>query len=284
MTFLFSGIYPVDSTVISCQVVKPSLTFSTTEDIPLPEHNDEQADKTTEVTNPAMDALDTLKSVLDTPTKDRYQCRIDEGWDISGLSPCFDAYRKLHFKVKSVSTASPIPMCETPGLDLLASTAAATSLLEQPHQSQQPISPVLQEALVLPKVSPRTPKRKTLSSALPDNLTSNECIRTMALKGIEKLRVFAEKEEKAKRTYLKASASRQSKKSKVQVHTKTTKEMVREEDIQCMGCHMTWGEDIDIGDGSTWIQCDDCDKWIHADCCSDEDGQHNEHFQCPECR
>ena len=65
------------------------------------------------------------------------------------------------------------------------------------------ISPTLEEALVFPSVEqPPKTKQKRLLDTLPDNLTSKEAIRTMALKQLEKTRAFAERERKAKEKYL----------------------------------------------------------------------------------
>jgi len=65
------------------------------------------------------------------------------------------------------------------------------------------ISPIVKDVLVLPRVQGSTKsKRKTLISSLPDNLTSPECIRSMALRELEKVQAFAEREKKAKEKYM----------------------------------------------------------------------------------
>ena len=43
-------------------------------------------------------ALEAIESELSTPVKGTYAKRLDEGYDIEGLSPRFDLYKKLYFK------------------------------------------------------------------------------------------------------------------------------------------------------------------------------------------
>ena len=100
--FRSSGIYPVDSTVITKEHVKPGITFSSTESASLEiESNTEcSSSESTTVANvepahgPSL-AFQALESALTTPTKARYAKRLEEGYDIQGQSPCFDVYKKL---------------------------------------------------------------------------------------------------------------------------------------------------------------------------------------------
>jgi hypothetical protein len=101
-------------------------------------------------------------------------------------------------------------------LDILAEAATAIGPIEpnrwiettpscRPGKSMEPtvnkISPVIEEALVLPRAAAKKLPPRQLVSSLPDNLTSPECIRQMSLKQLEKVRAFADRENKAKHKY-----------------------------------------------------------------------------------
>lgn len=291
-SFKSSGIYPIDGNMITKDHLKPGLTFQVEEHgkqadsgraSPIEKHNvhiDE--------TDKAQFALEALKSVLATPTRRKYENRIDEEYDIEGVSPGFDIFKKLHNKAK----------CKTPttsevkesGLNVLADVAAGTSYVTDTHATPS-ISPVLKESLSLPKVdeSSKT-KRKMLLDSLPDNLTSDECLKAMALKELQKVKVFAEREKRAKKSYMKGETTIEKKEGK-----KTKKRLnlpiqefpkpgtSKETEEECMGCHMSWSEDQELGLGTVWLQCDMCDGWIHKDCCTDIESV-VDIFHCPKCQ
>ena len=87
------------------------------------------------------------------------------------------------------------------------------------------ISPVISEAFIYPKeleVSKKKPRR--LLDNLPDNLTSEDAIRKMSLKPVEKIKSIAEREKKAKLSFEKKLQSKTSKgEKKSKVCTKKTK-------------------------------------------------------------
>ena len=153
----------------------------------------------TEESKNARGALEVFKSVLSTPVKERYRQRIDEHYDLVGLSPAFDAYKKLYDKCRGGDATNE----ENHGLGLLADAAASIDQ-ESPMPSgdtgsQKPqVSKHMADALVFP-TAPVKPKPQRMISSLPHNLTSKECIREMALKKLGKVTIFAEKEKKAKR-------------------------------------------------------------------------------------
>ena len=141
-----------------------------------------------------------------------------------------------------------------------------------------------------------------MTDIIPDHLTSVESIRTFSLKQLEKIKSFAEREKKAKASFLKRkktdtrskiSVKRkgkvpQSKSKKGKRPLTETKKLEQvanttEENAKCEACHMTWEEDQEIQlERTTWVQCDNCDRWMHSDCLS-YDFDENEPFLCPKC-
>jgi hypothetical protein len=186
------------------------------------------------------------------------------------------------------------------GLDLLAEAAMMQVDQEQPgpSSSRSSVSPILFESLKLPKaVEPPKPVRKTLTNILPDNLTSEDSIRTFSLKQIEKVKAFAEKERKAKEKFIKQKSKQQcpSKKKGSRSQSakgkmpKTAGEKLKEDiqshdnkDVCCEACHMTYKEDEQLGLGRVWVECDLCQKWMHTECLNYEIDD-NEPFLCPKC-
>jgi hypothetical protein len=169
------------------------------------------------------------------------------------------------------------------------------------------ISPSLRNTLTFPEAPAKTKMRHNILDDLPDSLTSPECIRAMALKEISKARVFAQKEHRAKEKFLrtKVSAGKKDKKQKPAKKRKTVSASLQPStlslvptqgvsvdmdtsdngndgaDVTCMGCHMSWTEDMTLGMGTTWIQCDTCRLWIHADC-SNTAVADDDKFCCPD--
>lgn len=318
--FKASGIYPVSSFVVTSEMLKPSLTFTTestlTEKESSKETNSENQVESQDQSK-AKGALEVFEETLLTPVRNRYTDRIREGYDVEGQSPCFDVYRKLYNKAypsvpsKATNIAS--------GLDLLAEAAAAqdsqqpeaststenVGLQNETEQSEMSfnaqMSPVLVESLIYPK-APETskPVRKVLTDTIPDHLTSTESIRKFPLKQIEKVKLFAEREKKAKVSYLLKKSKSNSKKctkgrgkgaqskSKKGKRSLTEREKLEEnmnkaeEEAYCQACHMTWKENDEIQEGRLWVQCDACDAWMHSDCLTYEIDE-NEPFLCPKC-
>ncbi|WAQ95774.1 hypothetical protein MAR_028464 [Mya arenaria] len=91
----------------------------------------------------AKGALSVFEETLATPVRDKYNNRIEEGYDMEGISPCFDVYRKLHKKAHPSKATS-----QATGLDLLADTALQDRhavLPEDMPSSSSLISPVLRD-------------------------------------------------------------------------------------------------------------------------------------------
>lgn len=108
-SFKSSGIYPVDSTVVTSTMLKPSLTFTDETETCDSACTPEPAQEETVTRNGAFDALHVFESVLATPVRTKYKERIDENYDIEGQSPCFDVYKKLYMKTtgrKAIPTAT----------------------------------------------------------------------------------------------------------------------------------------------------------------------------------
>ncbi|XP_014673791.1 PREDICTED: uncharacterized protein LOC106814043 [Priapulus caudatus] len=105
-SFKAPGIYPVDSTVISSTRLKPTITYK---DAVEPSTSSTPHDNTCDELRKASGALVALESVLSTLTRETYHRRIQEGYDIEGKSPCFDAYRLLYMKANGRDTAITAP-------------------------------------------------------------------------------------------------------------------------------------------------------------------------------
>jgi hypothetical protein len=146
----------------------------------------------------AQGALEVFEKSLNTPVRQRYLQRIQEGFDVEWMAPCFDVYKRLHSKANPSKEVKET----TSALDLLATVAAqqATSYDEEEVGTSLDtsigtstltkntdcgiavMSPVLAESLVFPKAADISkPKGQLLIDSLPDNLTSLESIRQFSL-------------------------------------------------------------------------------------------------------
>ena len=98
--FKSSGIYPVDSTVVTRDMLKPSLPYLEDESSHVEIDTEKNIESNpnekieTEKQKMAQGALEVFESTLSTPARQRYTKRMEEGFDIEGLSPCFDVYKK----------------------------------------------------------------------------------------------------------------------------------------------------------------------------------------------
>ena len=135
-----------------------------------------------------------------------------EGYDVTGISPGYDTYRKLSEKAELLEQKEvqdepgdegimPLNHEENDirGLQLL--TDVATQQDDEGLEQTPAVSPVVVEALVLPKAVPCRPAPKRLIDSLPDNLTCPETIKQMALRELEKVRVLANRERWAKNKF-----------------------------------------------------------------------------------
>ena len=103
--------------------------------------------------------------MLSTPVKQKYENRLQEGYNVKGISPGYNTYVILKSKVTSQSIPDETVQAgssssvykdqgECSALDLLANVA--TDLKESDPVCETPsnnVSPVLKEALVLPKAT-----------------------------------------------------------------------------------------------------------------------------------
>lgn len=215
--------------------------------------------------------------------------------NMSGLDALLEAARMIENIPKINTETLCSPLCSQNSISSAASIR---------------VSPVITEALVLPQVPEdmcKTSKSKAKKDKLPDHLTSPECIRTMSLRQLSKVKVFAEREKRAKQAYLKKAAAKskcaktiQARKkqmnnakkgkaptvNKPQKQTKKPSSNGNTDDIRnrfCMGCLMTWLEDTEMGLGGDWVQCEKCKGWLHAGCLTESVFQ-GESFSCPSCQ
>lgn len=186
--FKSSGIYPVDRTVVTRDMLKPSLPYKNdTSDC---EKDTENVKQSTEEQRLAEGALKVFESSLNTPDRQRPSQRIEEGYNVEGVSPCFDVYKKLHNKANP-SDVDKGDERNASALNLLAhvafqqanpiETEDVTSPEIRPTKKTDSdatvMSPVLDRSIVFPKAESSKPKCQLLIDSLPDNLTSLESIR-----------------------------------------------------------------------------------------------------------
>lgn len=99
--FKSAGIYPVDSTVITHEMLKPSLTYTdkaANECAEVENETSTSSQEESEEQKKAKGALEVFQSTLSTPVRQRYANQLEEGLDLEGQFPCFDVYKKLHDK------------------------------------------------------------------------------------------------------------------------------------------------------------------------------------------
>jgi hypothetical protein len=318
--FKGSGIYPVKRSAISNDRLKPSYTF--TEE----EHALEKAEpviqaEEKEESTAANEAFQLYSDTIGTPSRVRYERRLEEGWDVEGLSPGFTVYKKLKQRAQPCTlqgtitkTCTPqesvhsVEHCNEPsssltsGLDLLAcaaihaneektnlssDTPSSSTVASSPDKApSSALSPSLVEVTRLPKVTNTggKPKPKKLLSSLPYNLTSADAIRQMALQKLNVARKKAEKEKAAKVRYLKKKEKE--KKANVSVTPKETqqkqpksrtssriskatkygKKVHASKETLCPVCFGSFEEENALELGTTWVECDQCQRWMHHDC------------------
>ena len=124
--FKASGIYPVNSAVVTSEMLKPSQTCTTEstsdetvteKEFPAANHSETQEQKN------AKGALEVFTQTLDTPVRKQYETRINEGYDVEGQSPCFCVYKKLYEKAFLSEQDNESTCYTASGLDLLADAA-----------------------------------------------------------------------------------------------------------------------------------------------------------------
>lgn len=267
--------------------------------------------------------FNTYVSVLKTPVKEKYKKRQEKGYNVQGVSPGYDTYVLLKSRALSEGTTVelsnkehssntpgsvsqetkeanlPTPQVQeesVQGLELLANAASLMTTCETSDShnkrklsdkySCQDVSPVIKETLLLPKVKIQKKKRSSILDDVPNNLTSPETIRKLALKDLEKTRQFANRERRAKSAYLSKLDKKTVKKS-VKVAKTVPTLTGNEDEAMCMVCELTWGEDKLLMFGHTWIQCDTCKCWIHDHCLpvgiTYDHSNNNTDFICHKC-
>ncbi|KAK3086373.1 hypothetical protein FSP39_017497 [Pinctada imbricata] len=297
-SFKASGIYPVDSSAVSDDDLRPGLTFvindtcaseiQSSQDCQ--QDSPENQSTVIESVKAARQAFEAFESVLVTPEKERYRTRIEEQYDVVGCSPRFDTYRKLFEKAQPISIPEGGDSSEISGLDVLADVASSVQAQAGHSQPSGDSGKVISEDLIFPQ-APVKEKRQRISNILPDNLTSKECIRTLALKDLEKVREFAEKRRMKAMYEKKRSNERNQGKKRKRKQQKILDEEEEDDDDSdddrdaiCIGCTGTYAEDEMSGLQRTWIPCDSCREWVHEDCTPVEMPEGNsDEFVCHLC-
>ncbi|XP_038046939.1 uncharacterized protein LOC119721120 [Patiria miniata] len=277
-SFKSSGIYPINREAISNEKLKPSLTFKskTPQDEPSTSVPSQRAD----------DAFQVFRSVLDEATVTEYEKRMslaggDDDAESLPLSPRFRTYKQLKMKtgipreLPKVSAVQQATEYNIPcGLSMLVAavdhvTSEECATPENTVTSSQPcsqatISNTLEDALTFPQAVPTVSRSRRLLDSLPDNLTSPDCLRRMALHQLEKVRHKAKMEHKAKQRYLQ-------KKKKENKSTSTglgeyPQDHGQGAETLCPVCNVSYEANVRKGDNLMWIQCDECLEWMHQKC------------------
>lgn len=133
-SFKSSGIYPVDSTVISATLLKPGLTFC--EETDTCQNSETPSEEKGNKSNlrDSLGALTALESALDTPVRQKYKQRIEEGYDIEHLSPCFQVYKRLHIQTHGKGK----PMLTATVTSAEVEDSASPVIQTEPAQSTDP--------------------------------------------------------------------------------------------------------------------------------------------------
>lgn len=103
-SFKASGIYPVDNTAVCDDALKLGFTFTDSNEDGLEQEKATEFKASSESNEGVYEetkvkgALEALERVLSTPTKETYRKRLEENYNIVGISPIFDAYKKLAIK------------------------------------------------------------------------------------------------------------------------------------------------------------------------------------------
>ena len=301
-SFKGAGIFPVNRNAVSDKSLKPSLTFMN------PEHEHMETDKSQcEERDDDVGsrlAFEAYNAAISTPVREKYEKRLSEGYDVEGISPGFDVYKKLKSKTKQNSASERKTDCDKNvrgknALDILADVALqnqdSNDDIEMSDANNNGVSPVLQDLVKLPKIQkPQKNKPVKLASTLPDNLTSSETIRKMALSRLKFAKQKAEKEKRAKFQYLAKLEKNKTCKKPLKTRKTIKKSMMgsrRKDETLCFVCLGSFEEEEANSINVIWIQCDKCSAWLHKDCIPlnynfDEDvflPENNEEFVCHLC-
>lgn len=239
-SFKGAGIFPVNRDAVSITSLKPSLTFLNSPVTSCKNNVRENLNSTEMQSNGFQIAFQTYNSTISTPVREKYEKRDAEGYDIEGVSPRYDVYKKLkrnlpivnsltdahHSTMRSSDTDNKNPEGfyeyingkEKSSLQVLADAAVcvlhnesfsseasivSTAESSTPQSSKQTsISPNLSSLILPPKTL--SSKRKSIrgTKSLPDHMISPDLIRSMALNKLKVARQKAERELKAKTKYL----------------------------------------------------------------------------------
>ena len=126
--------------------------------------------------------FDVLESTLQTPTKDKYRRRIEEGYDLPG-SPVFNAWKELY----ALQKENQVPHTS----QSLAKTQQHTtpmSSTQYRRSSSERVSPVLDEILVYPSAPDNTKKLKNNKVTIPNFMTSETSMKILLDQKLKKAR------------------------------------------------------------------------------------------------
>ncbi|XP_041361896.1 uncharacterized protein LOC121377863 [Gigantopelta aegis] len=258
-SFKVTGIYPIDSTKIGDDELKPAVVLDQKEMQPQspPATEDYEDTMLTEDENSESDiTIKPIEKIMhDSPRK--YPIDVN-------VVICKDGVNRQKLVDYDDNDRSDDVMLSSYGASFF--TESTLKCYDQDKKN----SPAITDFLIYPKAQAGKPKLKSLLQTLPDNLTSDESIRKMALKDLEKTRSFAEREKKAKQVYVK-NCEKQLKKQQVQQKRKKqgkqkvkTLQKKSEDEVLCIACEVSWVDDQE--NCHKWVGCHVYDGWIHEHC------------------
>jgi hypothetical protein len=278
-SFKGAGIFPVNRNAVSVCSLKPSLTFAAS---PIKDSAPGTSGTEKELDHDKSDgfqvSFDTYNTVISTPVRERYERREEEGYDVEGISPGYDVYKKLKRNLKKDVRNFECPRAETgngpheeqelSGLYVLADAAAHVGQIGCATTSSDvhSISPNLSSLLQPPKAKSQKRKFQRLANTLPDHVTSPATIRNMALNELKFAKQKAEKERKAKARFI-SKAQKKDHKSVAdgkRTQQKRAKTLSSVETL-CSVCMGSFEDEAANSINTTWIQCEQCKKWMHKD-------------------
>ena len=209
-SFKHSGIYPVNYSAIRSSKVSPSIIYT-----PSPEPSLESPNASCSHTSTAgvtvESPLATLESAMSIATKERFEKRLEEGYDVES-DELYNVWSKLKKQLPSINTAVVSP----------CSSSSDSSVNSSKPMSSTASS--LSEILVYPKPTVKKKQNGGGTSTLPTHLSSDQMIQYLEDKENKKLQDEQEKNERKE-----ARERKREEKERKKIEQQKERERIKEE-------------------------------------------------------